>query len=864
MVKKTCKFFALGTCTRGQACTFSHDVAPSSKIRAEAAPFVPTSHLNTSPISPAETNRIPCRFHLLGRCNKGINCPYEHLEENLSTSNHKLEAQPEGVDASPNSILVQDSRIESFPIAASEQSTQGSEARILRGASVTFGPGAQVHDLELPSDYSAVQLKSLQPNCDAEAFQGFLAVLGENVHPSFIRVKNLTWPPSTVANVRIRDSRFAQRLKLKADTCVKGNHVPDITVGVLQAGIESEMSVNRLQLNTVSCTWYKPSRTVWLHYHNTGKARAAERFFTSRDFRVAGRKVQATLQVPEHRFGHQKHSITSVQMGNLSASVLQSTIQRHIPDHLTPIDVIMGKPSYTTSLHEVGVCVKALLDEVGPLETWEPNSTTSATQVKAIARFRAEEDARKAVTQLSGQKMPQLANSKLFVSPLISVKFNVPTSMYNAIPRQLSDLKSQIWDAGHVHIKTYPPLEPMQKLITLRLYGEDVKAVAKAKSAFEKIMAGDVAMNGGIGMWDDYFTSSGALTYLNVLSRTYGAYIHRDTRKHRLALYGPVESKKKVQSALIEKLESLREATHYIPLSTGDLKKALQGGFRCIVATFGKERAKLDIRQRPQVITINGSARDLAKARAILDQDLAGDLENLALNERADEPDCAVCWTKAEDAYRTPCGHLYCGSCFSQQCASAGQGDLPVRCFGDLGNCSQVLEVQEIKNALPSEAFERLLEDSFTTHVRTNPKSFQYCPTPDCPQIYRISANGTTFTCPACLTPICTTCQVISHDGMTCEVYERISSQGSEEFVKWKQASGVKDCPVCRVPIEKSVGCNHMECRNCKTHICWTCLETFDEGMDCYAHMNEVHGSFYDGEDVLIGEGEVEEEDRWI
>lgn len=848
MVKKACKFFALGTCTRGQACTYSHEVASAGALRPGAAPFVPSPYSAAPQISSAGTGWIPCRFHLLGRCNKGTDCPYEHVNENTSTSKHGQKSQNEGVDRPPDSTPARDAKAEAFPNTKTENGAQDLEARDLRGASVTFGPGAQVYDLELPSDYSSIQMTSSQLCHDAESFEGFLTMLGEAVPQSHIRVKTVTRPPSVVATVRLKDPGFAQRLKAKADGGVGANSAADIAVTILQGGIRSESSANRLQMNTVSCTWYKPSRTAWLHYDNTGKARAAERFIASRDFRIAGRKVQAILQIPAHRFMHGKPTFTSVQLGNLDVCTSQPMVERHIPGHLTPVDVIMGKASYSTSSQEAEASVRALLDGVGPLEAWEPNSTASATQVKAIARFQTGEHARKAVNQLSGQKMHQLANSKLFVSPLISVKFNVPKAMYGAIRGEIDHLRSQSWDAGHVHIKSYPPSDPTQKLIALRLYGEDAKAVAKAKGAFEKILAGDVAVNGDIGIWNDFFTNPGGLAYLNQLGHTHQGYIYRDMRKHRLSLYGSTDSKEHMRSALVEKLDSLAEMTHHIPLSTAeDLKKALQGGFRRIVATLGKRKASLDIRQRPQVITIVGSARDLATARVLLDQDVASDIENLTLDDDGtDGPDCAVCWTAAEDAYRTPCGHFYCGSCFASQCSSAGEGDLPVRCFGDSGNCLRMLETQDIKDALPSEAFEQLLQDSLTAHVRTNPKSFQYCPTPDCQHIYRVSPDGAVFTCPACLTAVCTTCQITSHDGMTCALYRRIGTEGDEEFRRWKEANGVKDCPVCKVPIEKAYGCNHMECRNCETHICWVCLETFDEGLRCYGHLQEVHGNMYD------------------
>ena len=857
MVKKVCKFFAQGTCARGQACTYSHEVASPGDPGSGTGFSILSPRSATMPISHAKMSGIPCRFYLLGRCKKGTECPYEHSKhQGPPTSNDESNPQSECVNVPPEPSRVEDAKPKNHPDAAPERSASGMEVRSLQGASVSFGPGAQVQEVDFPSDYSAVHMTFLQPNRDAVTFQRFMAMLGETVPVSSIRVRTVTEPPSTVASVRIRDTGFAQRLKSNADAATEGTNLPDIIVAIVQVGMESESSVNRLQMSTVSCTWYKPSRVAWLHYSNTGKARAIERFIASRDYKIKGRKIQATLQVPELGFGRQKTTITSVQLGNLDASTSQALIERHIPEYLTPTDVIVGKPSYSTSMDEAEECVKALLDRVGPLEGWELSSTTSATQVKAIARFETGEDARKAVNQLNGQKIAQLANSKLFVSPLISVKFNVPKAMYRAIREDFDHLKSQAWDE-HVHVKSYPPLDPMQKFIGLRVYGEDAKAVAKAKSALEKILAGDVALNGDVGIWDDFFAEAGGLAYLNELSLTHQGYVYRDMRKHRLSIYGSAASKENIRRALIEKLDSLMETTHHISLSAEDLKKALHGGFRRIVAALGKQKASLDIRQRPQLITITGSARDLETARTLLDQDVASDVEELALGESTHEHDCAVCWTEAENAHRTPCGHFYCASCFVSQCSSAGDGDLPVRCLGASATCLQVFGLQEIKDSLPSTAFEQLLQDSFTAHIRTNPKSYQYCPTPDCPQIYRVSVSAATsttgvavvYTCPSCLTPICTACQVTAHDGMDCGTYARVvGTQGDDEFATWKRenADKVKDCPVCKVSIEKSYGCNHMECRNCGAHICWVCLETFDEGAKCYGHMQAVHGSYED------------------
>lgn len=56
--------------------------------------------------------------------------------------------------------------------------------------------------------------------------------------------------------------------------------------------------------------------------------------------------------------------------------------------------------------------------------------------------------------------------------------------------------------------------------------------------------------------------------------------------------------------------------------------------------------------------------------------------------------------------------------------------------------------------------------------------------------------------------------------------------------------SGFKKCPQCTVWIEKTEGCNHMECK-CGAHICWVCMGIFDAG-SVYQHMNTAHGGIYE------------------
>ena len=56
----------------------------------------------------------------------------------------------------------------------------------------------------------------------------------------------------------------------------------------------------------------------------------------------------------------------------------------------------------------------------------------------------------------------------------------------------------------------------------------------------------------------------------------------------------------------------------------------------------------------------------------------------------------------------------------------------------------------------------------------------------------------------------------------------------------------MKDYPKCGCTIQKSEGCNYMECIACGSHICWVCILVFEKGADTYAHMTEEYSGIYD------------------
>lgn len=710
-------------------------------------------------------------------------------------------------------------------------------SRNLKGAEVTYVHGAEIARVDLHTDFSAVQISGLTVESRLEPLQKLLSDLGFPIPLDKFRSKTLPKGKVIVA-VKMQDPEFAKKLVAKFNKEVGKGNDEEVEIKQLQLGMENEsLLANKLQMSSVICSWFRASTTAWLHYSNVGIARGAERILNQHG-KILGRKVQIKLDVPSvrHSLFPIAERIISVQVGNLDTTTRRYHFTSLLRGKYKPNEIVFGQPSHHQSELGAERIVRVLLQAEG-MESWESISTSGTAQAKASARFDSREAASEAVKKLNKSRVAALGGSQIFLSHVSSVKFSVPVEMAKVLEGSIMEMQLRLKESGHTHLMSYPPA-PSSRYAVLRISGQDVTQVARAKSELERLLNGNVVEIDGSFLWDPYFATAAGNTYLRELHTTYKVYIHRDTRKHRLAVYGGSIDVATARDTLRRKMQALSELSHTIVLTPELLQKALSGGLQAIVHKFGKANATLDIAHQPKTIKIRGSMVDFQAAQALLLRD-----NSVKQDHPESKQVCSVCWDDATDPFRTPCHHTYCTECFTNQCISATDSDnIPIRCYGgDSANCTHIFSTTVLQKILPTPIFEQLLESSFTTYIRTHPQDFQYCPTPDCSQIFRISSNGINFDCPACLASICTNCALVSHDGLSCATYKELVSEGNEAFEKYKADKGIKDCPKCSTPIEKTFGCNHMECLGCRTHICWFCMDTFGSGQECYKHMNLRH-----------------------
>ncbi|KAI4691050.1 uncharacterized protein J4E88_002527 [Alternaria novae-zelandiae] len=557
---------------------------------------------------------------------------------------------------------------------------------------------------------------------------------------------------------------------------------------------------------------------AYLEYDADWKAkRALERMERPNSNEFQGRKLDVTYQ-----------PVRSLQIGNLDLNTNEAGLRRFLP-YPPPTKVTWGPHSHNLTAKQLEERAITQLRSHGTLiEECIPHPQKGGSRTKIIAKFSEAEAARNAVT------------------PLVSIKLSVSSRILAAIGPQLDPLVDQIWRTDYVQIKSYKTLG--KQYTQVRIFGQSREPVAKAKSAVEKLLAGQIATDGHGPITDPFYFRPSSKNFLNDLGASHGVFIHQDSRRSVLRLYGDHMGIERVESALVAKCAELREQSHTVILHPEALAFALKGGFRNVVAALGKDKVKLDIINTPKRIIVEGSAEDAVQVQKILASCTSSSLETQTAGLSNSEDDgellCPVCFTPPEDPIKTFCSHAYCNSCLVSQCTFADS--FPVKCLGEDAVCDAPLYLSDVKKVLSGTEYDDLLQTSLTSYLRSRPTEFHYCSTPDCDRFYRISSaeNPRIFDCDGCLTSICTSCHQGPHDGHTCETNKalmRAAMEEDEKLTKWKKDHDVRDCPKCGVPIEKADGCNHMTCTSCQAHICWFCMKTLSSGGETYNHMQSVH-----------------------
>lgn len=83
--------------------------------------------------------------------------------------------------------------------------------------------------------------------------------------------------------------------------------------------------------------------------------------------------------------------------------------------------------------------------------------------------------------------------------------------------------------------------------------------------------------------------------------------------------------------------------------------------------------------------------------------------------------------------------------------------------------------------------------------------------------------NCEKLACEKCNTEVCFKCRAEFHGaGISCEQAGENRAEDIDLWLRANQESCMR-CPLCKTPIERNGGCNHMTCALCSYEFCWAC-----------------------------------------
>lgn len=191
---------------------------------------------------------------------------------------------------------------------------------------------------------------------------------------------------------------------------------------------------------------------------------------------------------------------------------------------------------------------------------------------------------------------------------------------------------------------------------------------------------------------------------------------------------------------------------------------------------------------------------------------------------------CGDTFTHAQlrngDALMITCmnSHVRCKDCLNEnvRIGLSSRANYPPKCCGpfDIVDIFEYLE-EDVRAAW----FDKREEYEDIAPV--------YCAVKECSQYLtkeKLFGDGKWALCDKCCIKTCTGCLCLesAHEEGSAECPERISKMDKELMVK----AGWKPCPRCAHMIERSDGCDHMEC-HCGQHFCYTCGRLLDGAIPC-------------------------------
>nr|XP_048288912.1 E3 ubiquitin-protein ligase RNF144B isoform X2 [Myodes glareolus] len=177
------------------------------------------------------------------------------------------------------------------------------------------------------------------------------------------------------------------------------------------------------------------------------------------------------------------------------------------------------------------------------------------------------------------------------------------------------------------------------------------------------------------------------------------------------------------------------------------------------------------------------------------------------------------------------CQCIFCTSCLKQyMMLSIREGcGSPITCPDMVCLNHGILQETEIACLVPVAEYQLYQRLKFEREVHMDPLR-TWCPVADCQTVCHIAAGDpgkpVMVECPSCHLKFCSCCKDAWHGESSCRDQPIVPEHGA--LFGTEVDAPIKQCPVCRIYIERNEGCAQMMCKNCKHTFCWYCLQNLD------------------------------------
>ncbi|KAF8892077.1 hypothetical protein BD779DRAFT_1510726 [Infundibulicybe gibba] len=702
---------------------------------------------NTSWDSPAPVppmgRRIhqPCKYFGQGYCKWGNSCAMLHIPQ----VDH-----PESLRDGEGGISNEDATI--IPAYSAPETTQApinnhifieqdpanSVFELdLFGCVVSFGPKHAPHQIRTALQPRHIILSNLPPNVPLASMEELLG------------------PSATITNLAPGDQGAPSRARVEYMNSVSASDAIEDLDGhifqnhTIEALLDAQVNERHEKVSghCVKLSWSSPSVTAWSYYNTVTLAKAAATKL--HNFKFKGRRIIAVFQKPRRG---QSHSF-AIQITNLSVDVEKAELEALCTE---AVNVLVDKPNYVASPNSA---IRHLVTRIGPVVDFNIIPVgESAPKGVAIASYKMEASAALAESTLNGSKQIFLGGSSIRVQRIHSAIYDVPKQVHNAIKPDLDCLRDT---HEACTIQLFDNIEPFQ--LVLNAPFEDTTTFGKVNIHLQTILRGDIFIQNGSKVWDNYFTTPSSLKALDQINGTKSYHIRADRRTESIHLFGSIYEKDRAKTALIRLLQKVHDQQYIIPLEATWIHVLLRGSLDVLRTRVGSNKILIDV--ITPSITVRGDDSTLAQVRETLDEVAASAM----LSSTPDKECCLVCLHPPSSPMVLPCQHIYCQQCLQQVVqVSLELPYRPPRCIGRQGDCAEYIPRTVLHRLLTPDEENTLFNLSFLTYIRAHPNKFFFCPQLGCPTIFRTRMQAQSIRCPACFIYICPSCMVEAHPGINC------------------------------------------------------------------------------------------------